>query len=448
MRFCNNCGNQLSNSAANNCNECGVPLSAKRKESPRPPEKEKAKSAHSKSFIISIVLMVVGLGIWGLGLFEFLNSRGWHSVRVEFIIGTFLYGVTLFSYFWKKSWSLIMSVANLIFLNLLSMYLVTFSSAFHVDREFIFLSLTCTLLCALFAAIFNAKALTNAKDAKDKAFWMKINASPTKQDNTLFKVGCAISALAMGASLFAPFFSVNIWEFSYRFSLVDLVEISQDSILRQYGHMSAINRMLEPLWYALILLVSYIFILLCVSISNSKAVKTTIGITMAISMVALVFGAQTIAFNAIESIIGGNAVSSQLGFINSVPRIDFGDFIMSSVSNMFTTIFRLEIGVWLLIGSLVAYITFASCQFSRFKRPGLVLGQLSQPPLIKVRCAECGGINEEDAAFCSRCGTPMTKEKPKAALHPTSECVSCGMKLTPGMKFCSKCGTSQPEEGN
>ena len=55
----------------------------------------------------------------------------------------------------------------------------------------------------------------------------------------------------------------------------------------------------------------------------------------------------------------------------------------------------------------------------------------------KRECANCGAALENDALFCTECGTPV-----KAATAPGKRfCTTCGAELEEGMLFCTECGT-------
>ena len=50
-------------------------------------------------------------------------------------------------------------------------------------------------------------------------------------------------------------------------------------------------------------------------------------------------------------------------------------------------------------------------------------------------CVVCGNVLNENSAFCTKCGTPVTSADSSIA------CPCCGTKLTKETKFCVKCGT-------
>ena len=442
MKFCINCGNNVSESLAETCDKCGFQLSAKK----NIPSVQKAKATN----LGAVILMIAGLALYSYVIFDawdYPSMPNRDTAIMIAVIGMGLHAVTLISYIHKKSWSLAISVINLSLLNLFAIYrlhlnLPTMFSRHMATRlghqtlspsvDSIWSVYLLIVFLSLSAAILNAMLLTNAKDTENKAFWMKINATPTERDNTLFKMGCTISAIVMGACLFMPFFSIDLHFFSHSFSFFDVT--TADATLRDmFGiRPGDIQPMLSPALLAFGLLVVYILALLGISRYNSKAVKTTIGITAAISIAALVYGAQTIFFNAIESILMGIPYADSLGLVG---------FITNSIGNIFTSIVRLEIGVWVLLGSLAAYILFASCQLSRIGKPKtahLPFPQATQ--VIKVRCIECGNTNDENATFCNGCGKPLVKEISKDISSAGSECANCGAGLNQGMNFCNSCG--------
>ena len=61
---------------------------------------------------------------------------------------------------------------------------------------------------------------------------------------------------------------------------------------------------------------------------------------------------------------------------------------------------------------------------------------------ILAVCPKCGPRPEADAAFCSDCGTRLTKPEPKAEEAPAARrfCEACGNKLSQTAKFCDSCG--------
>jgi len=318
-------------------------------------------------------------------------------------LGLVLHIITLVSYVSGKNWSLIMSIVNLSFLNLATVYQMYLSLQFrgwtvvsNVELGLLYLFM---VYVSLIAAIDNAMCLSNAKVIRDKVFWMSINKVPNERDNSLFRVGCAVASVVMGLSLSMPFFSINIQNISASYSFINVISGVEELWGGNVGDVTV------PLVGALILLVLYIVVLFFASFAKSKAIKTTLGITVAISIIFLVFGTQTLFFDTIEGFFAPmrSPLTDSLGLV---------ELIANSIGNIFTSIVRLEIGAWVLIGALAAYIIFASCQFSRIRKPEI--GQLSFPQatqVVKVRCIECDSINDENAAFCNACGSPMRSKK-------------------------------------
>lgn len=70
-----------------------------------------------------------------------------------------------------------------------------------------------------------------------------------------------------------------------------------------------------------------------------------------------------------------------------------------------------------------------------------------QEPVVQV-CPNCGKEMDNEARFCSACGTKLiveeqtveTIEKPMISV-----CKNCGNQLKPGAHFCGKCGTAVTE---
>jgi hypothetical protein len=55
------------------------------------------------------------------------------------------------------------------------------------------------------------------------------------------------------------------------------------------------------------------------------------------------------------------------------------------------------------------------------------------------QCNNCLEINDEDDAYCSRCGTSLRQQT------PIQHCNQCNAVLKAGAAFCTKCGTSVPQ---
>ena len=52
---------------------------------------------------------------------------------------------------------------------------------------------------------------------------------------------------------------------------------------------------------------------------------------------------------------------------------------------------------------------------------------------VMIRCTACGEKNEESAAFCKKCGSPLGKSK----------CSNCNESVPVEAKFCPNCGTER-----
>ncbi|WP_083645713.1 zinc-ribbon domain-containing protein [Christiangramia flava] len=50
---------------------------------------------------------------------------------------------------------------------------------------------------------------------------------------------------------------------------------------------------------------------------------------------------------------------------------------------------------------------------------------------VMICCTACGKKNDENAAFCQKCGSPLGK----------STCSNCKESVPIGAKFCPNCGT-------
>ena len=76
---------------------------------------------------------------------------------------------------------------------------------------------------------------------------------------------------------------------------------------------------------------------------------------------------------------------------------------------------------------------------------------------MSSNCASCGSEIEEDASFCTRCGTPIQQgDSPEAEAEDRgsyqrvlAKCVSCGSEIEEDVPFCTRCGTpvQQAAEG-
>lgn len=82
----------------------------------------------------------------------------------------------------------------------------------------------------------------------------------------------------------------------------------------------------------------------------------------------------------------------------------------------------------------------------------------------KVVCLNCGASNEEEAKFCSKCGSELTDDYSldKESYNEDSNiyevktleevkeryCTKCGSKLHNDSKFCSNCGQSTQSDNN
>ena len=57
-------------------------------------------------------------------------------------------------------------------------------------------------------------------------------------------------------------------------------------------------------------------------------------------------------------------------------------------------------------------------------------------------CPVCGPRPEDDAAFCSQCGRPLSKQPEAAPPAATPRyCTGCGGNLSADAQFCPACGT-------
>ena len=54
-------------------------------------------------------------------------------------------------------------------------------------------------------------------------------------------------------------------------------------------------------------------------------------------------------------------------------------------------------------------------------------------------CPKCGAVLDEDALFCTSCGTKRPEQESDVK-EEVSFCPECGAKLVPGAAFCERCG--------
>lgn len=57
-----------------------------------------------------------------------------------------------------------------------------------------------------------------------------------------------------------------------------------------------------------------------------------------------------------------------------------------------------------------------------------------------VRCEKCGAEVPNNAAFCSSCGTAMSKQEILADDAGRIQCIGCGQMVSRSIKFCTLCG--------
>ena len=347
-----------------------------------------------------------------------------------------LYLATLVCFITNKGSSVVMSVITLAFFNFLAVAIPFFILGAPAQRtlapgmlgfgyfdawggwgfgaeEVAYMAYLFVILlipALVFGSIGNASYHTKVEDRRAKALWMKINYEPTERDNSLFKVGCAISAIVLGASLFMPMFSINVSlgfvELSERFTIIGLITVLDELPLPS----AAIEFAIIPVLIGAILILFYAIVLFFISFSNSKLMKTVMGLQLAISIVICVFVARAALNHALSelerSLVTGLPIIDGLG----IPQLIFG-----SIGGIFGSLFRLEYGVWMLLGSLAAYILFASCHFSRIKMPGFVP---VRQQVVKIRCLSCGNLIDEVDLFCNICGQPVRNPVPSPAPVP------------------------------
>ena len=328
-----------------------------------------------------------------------------------------LYFVTLYSYVMRKKWSLVMSVVSLSVANFLMVALVFLDLGMHAAW---FARPTAVQLAASMAvgywlflifglvmgSIFNANFHSKNDESNARALGLKINQTPTEQDNTLFRTGCAIAAAVMGVSLFMPMFSVNVSlgaeELSARFTIIGLANILDELLPARFSDV-----VVFPIFTGMILIGFYIVVLFCVSFMKSKLVKTVMGLQLAISIAICVFVARAAVNGALNQIEEALATGSTFIDGLGIPQLLFG-----SIGGVFGSLFRLEFGVWMLLGSLAAYILFASCHFSTVKMPGFAPLKLQ---VVKIRCLACGNLIDEAYSFCNMCGQAVRSAMPNPA---------------------------------
>ena len=69
--------------------------------------------------------------------------------------------------------------------------------------------------------------------------------------------------------------------------------------------------------------------------------------------------------------------------------------------------------------------------------------ELSKLKNCKV-CADCGAESLHDAAFCAKCGKPLSAKEPKDEKKESATrlefCPGCGAKIAQNSDFCANCG--------
>ena len=328
-----------------------------------------------------------------------------------------LFFVMLYSYVMRKKWSLVMSVVSLSVSNFLMVALVFLDIGLDTawfgrptlmqEAALIAVGLWLFLIFSMvMGSIFNANFHSKNEQSNAKALWLKINQTPTEQDNTLFRMGCAIAAVVMGVSLFMPMFSVNVSlgaeELSARFTIIGLANILDELLPVRFSDL-----VIFPIIMGMILIGFYIIVLFCISFMKSKLVKTVMGLQLAISIAICVFVARAAVNGALNQIEEALATGSTFIDGLGIPQLLFG-----SIGGGFGSLFRLEFGVWMLLGSLAAYILFASCHFSSVKMPGFAP---MRQQVVKIRCLACGNLVDEAFSFCNICGQAIRSIMPNPA---------------------------------
>ena len=51
-----------------------------------------------------------------------------------------------------------------------------------------------------------------------------------------------------------------------------------------------------------------------------------------------------------------------------------------------------------------------------------------------MKCKECGQENDNDVAFCGKCGGPTTSDENKI------KCAYCNVKISNKLEYCTNCG--------
>lgn len=87
-----------------------------------------------------------------------------------------------------------------------------------------------------------------------------------------------------------------------------------------------------------------------------------------------------------------------------------------------------------------ALINKINDSFAEIKKYEAELEELKAPKGIE--CPNCGTILEEDAAFCTNCGSKIEPAEAKAEGEeaPKNVCPSCNNEVPEGTAFCSHCG--------
>jgi ribosomal protein L40E len=67
----------------------------------------------------------------------------------------------------------------------------------------------------------------------------------------------------------------------------------------------------------------------------------------------------------------------------------------------------------------------------------------AKKPIKQMNCPYCHEKIDDDAKFCSVCGSDLTEKEKEVEDKSTKPCFNCGHKLPIDAKFCAKCGEKQ-----
>lgn len=133
---------------------------------------------------------------------------------------------------------------------------------------------------------------------------------------------------------------------------------------------------------------------------------------------------------SVQKMVEKNAAYGMVGNIGHYQNVAMAESMEKNPSNMMTNMAQAGMGIQMGINMMNEMNKAVNTNQNEVKNT------LDND---KVKCSNCGEINDKDYKFCSQCGTKgVEKLESKGNVKFCSE---CGNKLQDGVKFCSECGT-------